>query len=220
MSTYFDADAVKQQYGEYETARLMRIALATTDEYGEEAIDLARQELTARGIHDARFDIPPGGQRRLLPRHVRRPVAAMAVGEGVAGDDDGDRGLRPADAGPARPVAHGMDVYAGLPPAHRGRRHAFPAARSPLVRTPPRLTWPHAETRVRVRFSSSRQAHYWINDSCATTMRHPSGSFRQTDVATTRTLPFLPSGIVLATSIDCSVLTTSGAITVISGADR
>ena len=67
MSTYFDADAVKQQYGEYETDRLMRIALATTDEYGVEAIGLARQELIARGIQDARFDIPPGRSPPPIP---------------------------------------------------------------------------------------------------------------------------------------------------------
>lgn len=67
MSTYFDADAARQQYREYETDRLMRIALATTDEYGEEAIDLARQELIGRGIQDARFDTPPGRSPPPIP---------------------------------------------------------------------------------------------------------------------------------------------------------
>lgn len=67
MATYFDANAVKQQYYEYESDRLMRIALATTDEYEEEAIGLARQELIARGIHDARFDIPPGRSPPPIP---------------------------------------------------------------------------------------------------------------------------------------------------------
>ena len=67
MATYFDADAVKQQYREYESDRLMRIALATTDEYGDEAIGLARQELIARGIQDARFDIPPGRSPPPIP---------------------------------------------------------------------------------------------------------------------------------------------------------
>lgn len=62
MSTYFDAGAVKQQYGEYETDRLMRIVLATTDEYGVEAIGLARQELIARGIQRASIS------RRAVPR--------------------------------------------------------------------------------------------------------------------------------------------------------
>jgi hypothetical protein len=45
----------------------MRIALATTDEYGVEAIGLARQELIARGIQDARFDIPPGRSPPPIP---------------------------------------------------------------------------------------------------------------------------------------------------------
>ena len=67
MSTYFDAEAVKQQYREYESDRLMRIALATTDEYGEEAIGLARQELIGRGIQDARFDTPPGRSPPPIP---------------------------------------------------------------------------------------------------------------------------------------------------------
>jgi len=67
MSTYFDADAARQQYREYESDRLMRIALATTDEYGEEAIDLARQELIGRGIQDARFDTPPGRSPPPIP---------------------------------------------------------------------------------------------------------------------------------------------------------
>lgn len=60
MSTYFDAASVRQLYREYDADRLMRIALATTEEYGEESIDLARQELIARGISDVRFDRPPG----------------------------------------------------------------------------------------------------------------------------------------------------------------
>ncbi len=67
MSTYFDAEATRQQYREYESDRLMRIALATTDEYGEEAIDLARQELIGRGIQDARFDTPPGRSPPPIP---------------------------------------------------------------------------------------------------------------------------------------------------------
>lgn len=56
MSTYFDAASVRQLYREYDADRLMRIALATTEEYGEESIGLARQELIARGISDVRFD--------------------------------------------------------------------------------------------------------------------------------------------------------------------
>ena len=60
MSTYFDAEAARQLYREYDVDRLMGIALATTDEYSEEAIGLARQELIARGVQDARFDTPPG----------------------------------------------------------------------------------------------------------------------------------------------------------------
>lgn len=67
MSTYFDAEKVRQQYREFESDRLMRIALATTDEYDEEAIGLARQELIARGVQDARFDTPPGRSPPPIP---------------------------------------------------------------------------------------------------------------------------------------------------------
>jgi hypothetical protein len=67
MSTYFDAEAARQQYREYDSERLMRIALAGIDEYAEEAIDLARQELVSRGMQDARFDRPPGRSPPPIP---------------------------------------------------------------------------------------------------------------------------------------------------------
>lgn len=77
MSTYFDAEKVRQQYREFESDRLMRIALATTDEYDEEAIGLARQELIARGVQDARFDTPPGRSPPPIPG--AKPADALPV---------------------------------------------------------------------------------------------------------------------------------------------
>ena len=77
MSTYFDAEKVRQQYREFESDSLMRIALATTDEYDEEAIGLARQELIARGVQDARFDTPPGRSPPPIPG--AKPTDALPV---------------------------------------------------------------------------------------------------------------------------------------------
>ena len=50
MTTDFDADSVRQRYRDLDADQLMRIALAGTDDYSEDAIQLARQELAQRGL--------------------------------------------------------------------------------------------------------------------------------------------------------------------------
>ncbi|KRA40132.1 hypothetical protein [Pseudoxanthomonas sp. Root630] len=87
MSTQIDTDAVRQRYRDLDADALMRIALATTDEYGDDAILLARQELLARGVRDARFDTPPGrspppipNARAAQPRdHLPWPMKLLCV---------------------------------------------------------------------------------------------------------------------------------------------
>lgn len=77
MSTDFDAAAVIQRYRDLDADQLLRIAVAGTDDYTEEAIRLAREELMQRGIRDARFDAPPAGSPPPLP--AARPRDRLPV---------------------------------------------------------------------------------------------------------------------------------------------
>lgn len=84
MTTDFDVDAVRQRYRDLDADQLMRIALAGTDDYSEDAIQLARQELAQRGVRDARFDTPPGRSPPPLPNarprdHLPWPMKLLCV---------------------------------------------------------------------------------------------------------------------------------------------
>ncbi len=68
MPQGFDAAAVRQRYSELDDQPLMAIALSSTDAYAEVAIQLAREELGRRGIHDPRFDVPPAAPSRTMPK--------------------------------------------------------------------------------------------------------------------------------------------------------
>ena len=97
-------------------------------------VDVAKCSWNGRALPSRR-----PGQRDLLPRHVFRTVASMAVGESLVGDHHRALRFRAADVRAPWHVDHGVAYRSVVPAAHRRGADALPAFGSPLVRTSPRV---------------------------------------------------------------------------------